>query len=155
MPAKIRLDRMLACAYPPRSEPITAVANRTMRSVMRAALITLPMKMNSGAATNGNEFIVCDIFCGTMVGDSPDSITKASDANPMATNSGTPVRMPSSHTAPISNIRLVIRRRPQRPGRQPASRRHTASAAACNAISNAAGINGMYNHTIETGSDVA
>ena len=32
---------------------------------------------------------------------------------------------------------------------------HTASAAACSAINNAAGISGMYSHTIETGSEVA
>jgi hypothetical protein len=80
-----------------------------MRSVMRAELITLPMKMNSGAATNGKEFIVCDIFCGTMVAGRPDSRTKASDARPMAANSGTPARMTNSHAAPISIIRVVIR----------------------------------------------
>ena len=80
-----------------------------MRSVIRAALITLPMKMNSGAATKGNEFIVCDIFCGTMVAGRPDSRTKANAANPIAANSGTPARITNSHAAPTSIIRVVIR----------------------------------------------
>ncbi len=79
-----------------------------MRSVMRAELMMLPMKMNSGAATNGKEFMVCDIFCGTMVPGRPDSRTKASDARPMAANSGTPARMTNSHTEATSIISVVI-----------------------------------------------
>jgi len=41
------------------------------------------MRMNKGAATSGNEFIACAIFCGTIEGESPPKSTKASAASPI------------------------------------------------------------------------
>ena len=46
--------------------------------------------MNSGAATIGNEFIACAIFCGTIDGDSPPKPTNANAASPIEAKSGTP-----------------------------------------------------------------
>ena len=65
-------------------EEARAVAKRTMRSVIFAALSRLPIRMNNGAATMGNAFIACAIFCGTMEGDRPERVTKPSAANAMA-----------------------------------------------------------------------
>ena len=71
------------------------------------------MRMNSGAATSGNEFIACAIFCGTIDGDNPLKMTKASAANPIDAKSGMPIRMAMSQTPTISSIRWIIRPEPR------------------------------------------
>ena len=90
MPAKITLPRMLAWHSPPRSQPTQAVAKVKIRSVMPAEFMMLPIRMNSGAASSGNEFADCAIFCGMMLIESPPNATKAKAASPMVANSGTP-----------------------------------------------------------------
>jgi hypothetical protein len=89
--------------------PTIEVANRTMRSVMLAALSRLPIRMKSGAATSGNEFIACAIFCGTIESESPPRKTKAAAASAIEAKSGTPPRIATSQTPEISNISVVIR----------------------------------------------
>ncbi len=52
-----------------------------MRSVIFAAPRMLPIRMNSGAATIGNEFIDPAIFCGSTVSGMPASHRNASAAS--------------------------------------------------------------------------
>src|SRR5207244_3817841 len=79
-----------------------------MRSVSLAAPSRLPIRMKSGAATSGNEFIACAIFCGTIDPDRPPSKTNANAANPIAAKSGSPSRMTTSQTPTISSINCVM-----------------------------------------------
>ena len=44
---------------------------------MRAAARMLPIRMKSGAATIGKEFIACAIFCGTIEAEKSPISTKA------------------------------------------------------------------------------
>ncbi len=74
------------------------------------------MRMNSGAATIGNEFIDPAIFCGSTVIGNPASQRKASAARPIDTHSGRPPRMATSQAPAILEISPVMPNGAQRAG---------------------------------------
>ena len=74
---------MFAWHKPPRSQPTQAVAKAKMRCVTPPAFRMFPIRTKSGAARIGNEFAVCAIFCGTIVGLRPPRPTKAKEASPI------------------------------------------------------------------------
>jgi hypothetical protein len=84
MPAKITEPRMFAWHRPPRIQPTSAVAKSKIRYVMPAEFITLPIRMNSGAASSGNEFAAIATFCGMMLPGMPATNRNANPARPIA-----------------------------------------------------------------------
>ena len=56
-PANSIEDRMLTCARPPRTCPISAWLNSTMRIVMPPRFINSPASMKNGMAISGKESI--------------------------------------------------------------------------------------------------
>jgi hypothetical protein len=71
MPANTIEAKMLVWPSPPRMWPTTAVAKRTMRSVMPPPFIRLPARMNAGIASMTKESMPENIFCGMIVSGRP------------------------------------------------------------------------------------
>ncbi len=84
MPAKMTEPTMLACARPPRIHPTSAEAKSKIRCVMPAEFMTLPIRMNSGAASSGNELAAIATFCGSTIAGMPASSRNAKPASPIA-----------------------------------------------------------------------
>ena len=55
-----------------------------MRTLMPAEFIRLPIRMNSGAASSGNEFAAIATFCGITMPGIPASARNAKPASPIA-----------------------------------------------------------------------
>ena len=84
MPAKITDPTMFAWHRPPRIQPTTAFAKSKIRCVMPDEFIRLPIRMNSGAASSGNELTAMATFCGITMPGIPARKRKAKPASPMA-----------------------------------------------------------------------
>jgi hypothetical protein len=107
MPAKIIDAMTLAWHSPPRSQPTIAAAKSKMRFVTPALFITWPIRMNSGAATNVNEF-AAETCCWTMIAGSTcwDS-TNTAPAIAIASQIGGPRNSTTTQTARIASIAVV------------------------------------------------
>ena len=75
---------MFAWHSPPRIQPTIAFANAKMRTLMPAEFIRLPIRMNSGAASSGNEFAAIATFCGMTMPGLPANARNAKPASPIA-----------------------------------------------------------------------
>jgi hypothetical protein len=84
MPAKITEPTMFAWHRPPRIQPTTHLANSKMRTLMPELFIRLPIRMNSGAASSGNEFAAIATFCGITMPGMPAITRNAKPASPIA-----------------------------------------------------------------------
>jgi hypothetical protein len=107
VPAKNTLATMLAWQSPPRIQPTHTVANAKMRRVIPAPFMMLPIRMNSGAASSGNESAALAMRCASARSGMPVSARNAQPASDMASHNGGPRKIATNHTARIESMSVV------------------------------------------------
>ena len=75
---------------------------------MPAVFITLPMRMNSGAASSGKEFAAIAIFCGMTMPGMPARTRNAHPARPISAYNVGPRKSDTNHAARIVAINVVM-----------------------------------------------
>ena len=158
MPAKIMLERMLACAYPPRSEPTSDVAKRTMRSVMFRRAQHVAHQDEQRRRDERKRVHRLRHLLRHDRRRQPAEATNAKPPAPMDANSGMPTRMASSQTRDdLQIIRWIIRSAfAAASSRSAAPRRvSTSFPQPLHAVTTPASTMGTYIHAMEIGSVVA
>ena len=123
-----------------------------MRSVILAAPRMCPIRMNSGAATIGNEFIDPAIFCGRMVTGMPAIQMNSQRREAIDTYSGMPSAMVTSQPPKILPIRPIM---VAHLGVRRVGASVHRSCRACTRVNAPAGSSGAYIQAVEIGSDTA
>jgi hypothetical protein len=107
-PPKSVQPTTLLMPRPPRTCPTRLLAKRTMRSAMPPYSISSPAKMKNGIARNENTCMPPTIFWNTTAEGSPADRMVATDDNPIANATGTPIsrRMVKLAARMVSSMRV-------------------------------------------------
>jgi hypothetical protein len=109
IPAKITEAPTFTWPRPPRIQPISALANSKIRSVIPAVFMRLPARIKNGTASSGNEstpFIMR--WATTISGTVPKKMMKRAEDPARAIATGTPIAiMPNSSTKRMTMSKCV------------------------------------------------